>query len=283
VMVTGADNPTMARDTMFSVIMLVLNGVLGVTLLLGGLRHREQGYNLRGATSYLTVLITLGALTLVLPRTTSSAPGGEATPSMAIFFIAASVVLYGTFLFLQATRHKGFFTEEDEGAQPGAEPHGGAHGTPADLRGLGFHIGFLLLSMLPIVLLSKKMAVVVDFGTERIGAPPALAGFLVAILVLAPEALAAVHAALQNQLQRTVNIALGSALATIGLTVPAVLSIGYFLDLRVEMGLEAPEIVLLIATFLVSAVNFGGRRVNTLSGVVHLVLLAAYVVLIFDH
>ncbi len=277
VMFTGAENPTMARDTMFSVVMLVLNGVLGVTLLAGGLRHREQGYNLRGASSYLSVLFALGLLTLVLPRLTSSAPGGEPSRLMGGFFIVASLALYGTFLLLQATRHRTFFTQEVE------EGGGGAgHVPPANLRSSGYHLGLLVLAMLPIVLLSKKLAVVVEFGIGRVGAPQALAGFLVATLVLAPEALAALHAALANQLQRTVNIALGSALATIGLTVPTVLTLGYVSGLRVEMGLEPPEVLLLVGTFLVTLVNFGGARTNTLGGVVHLVLLAGYVVLIFD-
>jgi Ca2+:H+ antiporter len=276
VMFTGAENPTMARDTMFSVVMLVLNGVLGVTLLAGGLRHREQGYNLRGASSYLSVLFSLGLLTLVLPRLTSSAPGGEPSRLMGGFFIVASLALYGTFLLLQGTRHRTFFTHEVE------NEGGDGHAPPANLRSMGYHCGLLLLSMLPIVLLSKKLAVVVEFGIERAGAPQALAGFLVATLVLAPEALAALHAAMANQLQRTVNIALGSALATIGLTVPTVLTLGYMAGLRVEMGLEPPEILLLVTTFLVTLVNFGGARTNTLGGLIHLVLLAGYVVLIFD-
>jgi Ca2+:H+ antiporter len=282
VMFNAGENPTMARDTMFSVVMLVLNGVLGVTLLAGGLRHREQGYNLRGARSYMSVLFALGLLTMVLPRLVESAPGGGVSPVMGGFFIVASLALYGTFLLLQATRHRTFFTQEEDEKQESVEVAAEVHAAPANLRSLGYHCGLLLLAMLPIVLLSKKLAVVVEFGIAQVNAPHALAGFLVATLVLAPEALAALRAAMANQLQRTVNIALGSALATIGLTVPTVFALGYLSGMRVEMGLEPPEILLLVTTFLVTLVNFGGVRTNTLGGLTHLVLLAGYVVLIFD-
>ena len=136
--------------------------------------------------------------------------------------------------------------------------------------------------MLPIVLLSKKMAVLVDHGTVTIGAPQALSGFLVAILVLSPEAVAAVKAALANRLQRTMNIALGSSLSTIGLTIPAVLAIGMVTGKRVELGLEEPEIYLLVLTLLVSIVNLNSERTNVLQGIVHLILFFSYIMLIFD-
>lgn len=280
VMLTGGENPTMARDTMFSVVMIVLNGMLGLTLLVGGLMHHEQDYNLRGARSYMAVIVALGMLCLVLPRFTETAPGGEPSDPLAIFLIVASVGLYGTFLWLQSTRHRAFFKAPlKEGGQHDDDPH---HHPGLVVRSLGFHIAFLILTMLPIVLLSKKMAVVVDFGISALGAPEALAGFLVAILVLSPEGMAAVKAAMGNQLQRTVNIALGSALATIGLTVPAVLAISEFTGKHIELGLPPYDIVLLGATFLVADSTFGGQRTNILAGAVHLILFAAYVVLIFD-
>jgi len=281
VMFTGGENPTMARDTMFSVLMIVLNGMVGVTLLLGGLKHHAQNYNLEGARSYLAVLLALAFLCLILPRFTESAPGGAPSHLIAVFLIIASVGLYGIFLFLQSTRHSRYFKDPaglTEGAE--ADPHSGHEGLV--VRSLGFHASLLLLSMVPIVLLSKKIAKVVDYGIAALGAPYALAGFIVAILVLSPEAMAAVKAALNNQLQRTVNIALGSALATIGLTVPAVLIISELTGKVVELGLEPPEMVLLMATFFSVSLVFGGTRTNTLSGAVHLVLFFAYIVLIFD-
>ncbi|MGE9289433.1 MAG: calcium:proton antiporter [Puniceicoccales bacterium] len=278
VMMTGKENPTLARDTMFSVVMIVLNGMLGVTLLLGGLRHHEQAYNIRGTRSYMGVLVALGILCLILPRFTTSAPGGEPSQLMAFYLILVSISLYGIFLFLQSTRHSAFFknpeehsTEEDDHGHEGLV-----------IRSLGFHVALLILTMLPIVLLSKKMAVVVDYGITALGAPEPLAGFLVAILVLSPEGMAAIKAALNNQLQRTVNIALGSGLATIGLTVPAVLLISEITGKPIDLGLEPTGIVLLAATFMVANSTFGGNRTNILSGAVHLVLFATYVILIFD-
>ncbi|MBC2600894.1 calcium:cation antiporter [Puniceicoccus vermicola] len=278
VMMTGKENPTLARDTMFSVVMIVLNGMLGVTLLLGGLRHHEQNYNLRGVRSYTGVLVALGFLCLILPRFTQSAPGGEPSDLMAFYLILVSISLYGVFLFLQSTRHSAFFKNPEE-IDSDHESHGHEG---LEIRSIGFHVGLLVLTMLPIVLLSKKMALVVDFGISATGAPEPLAGFLVAILVLSPEAMAAIKAALNNQLQRTVNIALGSALATIGLTVPAVLLISEITGKHIELGLEPAGIVLLVATFMVADSTFGSKRTNTLSGAVHLVLFATYVILIFD-
>jgi len=272
-MLTGAENPTLARDTMFSVLMIVLNGMVGITLLIGGLRHHQQIFNLEGARSYLAVILCLAFICLILPRFTLSGEGGSASPLFYGFLVVASVALYGVFLFLQSTRHRDFFQSPDEVG----EGHGG-HGAGSTT----FHAVFLILSLLPIVLLSKKIAALLDFGLVSLGAPTALAGFVVALLVLAPEGLAAGRAALDNTLQRTVNIALGSALATIGLTVPAVLLVSAASGKAIELGLNAPEMALLAATFFCATVVFSGNRTNMLAGAVHLVLFAAYVVLIFD-
>lgn len=280
VMLTGENNPTLARDTLFSVLMIVLNGMTGLTLLVGALRHKEQVYNLKGASAYLAVIIPLAGLGIILPRYTVSAPGGEVSPLMAIYLIAMSISLYGVFLAIQTMRHRSYFEQPavaEQNAQEAHEDHGNMV-----VRSLGYHALLLPLTMLPIILLSKKMAVLVDHGIITLGAPQALGGFLIAILVLSPEALAAVRAALTNRLQRTMNIALGSALSTIGLTIPAVLGISLFTGKSVELGLEEPEIFLLIITLLVAIVNFNSERTNILHGFVHLVLFATYVILIFD-
>ncbi len=280
IMITGENNPTLARDTLFSVLMIVLNGMVGFTLILGALRHHQQAYNLKGAAAYLAVIIPLAGLGIMLPRYTTSAPGGEASPVMAIFLILMSVGLWGVFLAIQTTRHRSFFLQpKASGTEGGEADHD--HGDLV-VRSLGYHALLLPLTMLPIVLLSKKMAALVDHGTATLGAPQALGGFLVAILVLSPEALAAIKAAVANQLQRTMNIALGSALATIGLTIPAVLGIGMVTGKRVELGLENAEAHLLLLTLLVSVVNFNTERTNVLQGFVHLILFLAYIVLIFD-
>jgi Ca2+:H+ antiporter len=280
VMLTGAENPALARDTMFAVLMIVLNGILGITLLLGGLKHHEQEYNLRGASAYLGVIIPLAAMCIVMPRFTTSTPDSSASPLLSVFLIVMSVGLYGIFLTLQSARHSTYFKQpaRDDGEDVAVhDEHGGL-----EVFGVGYHAVMLVLTMLPIVLLSKNMAKVVDHGSAALGAPTAVSGFLVAVLVLSPEAMAAVKAALANQLQRTMNIALGSALATIGLTIPAVLVIGMFTGKTVELGLENVELVLLVVTLAVSMVNFGGGRTNIMQGAVHLLLFVAYIVLIFD-
>ena len=280
VMLTGEGSPTVARDTLLSVLMIVLNGMLGVTLLVGGIRHREQSYNLRGASSYLGVIIPLAGIGLILPRFMTGAPGGEVTPLVGVWLIVSSSVLYVAFLWIQAERHSAFFE------QP--QPHDGATDVCTDhhgnllVRTLRHHAVFLPLTMLPLVLLSKKMAVMVDHGIATLSGPEALGGFLVAVLVLSPEGMAAVKSALANQLQRTVNIALGSALSTIGLTIPAIIGISLVTGKRVELGLDPAELNLLLLTLLVSVVNFSSERTNVLHGAVHLTLFFTYVVLIFD-
>ncbi len=280
VMLTGENNPTLARDTLFSVLMIVLNGMVGVTLLLGALRHGEQIYNLKGATAYLGVIIPLAGLSIILPRYTTSAPWGEVSPLMAVYLIVMSLGLYGVFLGIQTMRHRTFF-QQPAASQGNAENSDHDHGDLV-IRSLGYHAAFLPLTMLPIILLSKKMAVLVDHGIATLGAPQALGGFLVAILVLSPESVAALKAALDNKLQRTMNISLGSALATIGLTIPAVLGISLITGKTVVLGLEDAEVHLLLFTILVAIVNFTSERTNVLHGIVHLILFLTYVVLIFD-
>ncbi|QYY36296.1 hypothetical protein [Ruficoccus sp. ZRK36] len=287
VMLTGGENPELARDTMFSVLMIVLNGMLGVTLLVGGWKHREQVYNLQGANTYLAVIIPLAGLGLVLPRLTDSEPGGVPSVLMEIFLAVVSIVLYAIFLTMQSGRHRNYFQQpalpktvdgqKSHDAPGGHDDHGNLV-----IRSTAYHVIFLFLTMLPIVLLSKKMALLVDHGISALHAPQALGGFLVAILVLSPEGMGAIKSALANRLQRTVNIALGSALATIGLTIPAVLIVSLTTHKTVELGLEMPEILLLALSIGVAVVNFAGTRTNLLQGAIHLVLFFAYLLLIFD-
>jgi len=277
VMLNGDNNPTLARDTTFAVLMIVLNGMVGLTLLLGGWKHREQEYNLAGAGAYLSLLIPFAGLSLVLPRFAESTKDFSPSPAFAVFLTVASIVLYGAFLTLQTMRHRTFFMQPGETRQAAGQDHGGLV-----IRSAAYHAAFLVACMVPIVLLSKSMAKVIDHGITTVGAPPALGGFLVAFLVLAPEGLGAARAALANQLQRTMNICLGSALATVGLTIPAVLIIGMFTGETVELGLGNVDLILITLTLAVSVVNFSGRRTNVMQGAVHLLLFAAYVVSIFD-
>ena len=280
VMLTGDGNPALARDTLFSVLMIVLNGMIGLTLIVGALRHGEQEYNLKGASAYLSVIIPLAGLGIILPRYTTSMPGGQVSPMMAVYLIGMSIVLYGVFLAIQTLRHRSFF--EQPRTSPNESDKGKDQHAGVMARSLGYHAVLLPLTMLPVVLLSKKMALLVDHGIHTLGAPHAVGGFLVAILVLSPEAMAAVRSALANQLQRTMNISLGSAVSTIGLTIPAILIISLFTGKTVELGLEPAESHLLLFTLLVAMVTLNSERTNVLHGVVHMVLFVTYVVLIFD-
>jgi Ca2+:H+ antiporter len=275
IMLSGNAVPTMARDTMFSVIMIVLNGLVGACLLAGGLRHRNLTYNLQGANAFLSVLVPLAVIALVLPRITHSAPGGQLSPLQAGFDVVMCLLLYGVFLAIQTVTHS------DNFRQPGSATDDDHHHGLV-VRSMPFHVIGLFGALLPIILLSKKLAIYVEFGIDGLGAPLALSGFIVAALVLMPEGLSALQAARINKLQRAVNICLGSAVATISLTVPAVLLVGWITGLRVELGLEPAEIIMLVLTFFVSLLTFGTTTTNYLQGAVHLALFAAYVMMIFD-
>jgi Ca2+:H+ antiporter len=286
IMVLGENQPTLARDTMFAVLMIILNAMVGLALLLGGLRYGEQHYNLQGAKAFLAVLVPLAVLTLVLPEFTTSTERAGFVPVQAVFFAVLTVVLYGVFLLIQTVRHRNQFLEPGIRAEAAHDPlapddtaHEHGH---RDLFSVPYHAVLLVLTMLPVVLLSKKLAAFVDFGIETMRAPDALGGLIVAILVLAPEGLGALRAARANRLQRSVNILLGSALATISLTVPAVLMIGLLTDRSVELGLNQVDMILLLLTLTVSTLTFTGGRTNILQGAVHLVLFFAFIGLIFN-
>jgi Ca2+:H+ antiporter len=285
VMLTGENNPTLGRDMMFSVLMIVLNGLVGLSLLLGGLRHVEQVHNLQGASVYLGVLVPVSILGLVLPNYTVSTPTGYMSMPQAVFAMVSTIVLYLAFLGIQTIRHREYFIAPTGHKVKADEAHGdGDHHDHGDLdiRSVPFHAIMLVAYMVPIVLLSKSLAKIIDHGISVAGAPAALGGFLVAILVLSPEGMAAVKAALGDKLQRSINICLGSGLATIGLTVPAVLIVGMATGRGVVLGLKPVDTVLLVTTLVVSMINFSSNRSNFVQGLVHLVLFVAYVVLIFD-
>jgi Ca2+:H+ antiporter len=274
---TGSGNATLARDAMFAVVMIVLNGMVGLSLLLGGLRYREQTYNLQGANAFLAVIVPLAVLGLVLPTLTTTTPGPTLSPFQATFLIVMSVGLYGVFLAIQNVRHRDYFSAPDAPAADAT--HHEAHG---EVRSVAYHAPLLLAYLLPLVFLSKQEAVPLDYGIRVWHAPPALGGFLVAALILSPESLGATRAALANQLQRSVNILLGSVLATISLTIPAVLTIGFLTGRSIVLGLDAVDTTLLLLTLGVSTMTFASARTNVLLGAVHLLLFLAYLMLIFE-
>lgn len=279
-MLTGKGSPTLARDAMFAVIMIALNGTVGLTLLIGGLKYKEQDYNLQGATSFLAVILPLAVIGLVLPNYTISGPDQTFSTIQAAFLIIVSVALYGVFLTIQNGRHRTYFRT----ARPTAEAKDAKRKWRIvhEVHSVSYHVLLLLAYMGPLVILTQHLAVPIDFTIRVLGAPVALAGFLIALLVLAPESLGAVRAALANDLQRSVNILLGSVLATIGLTIPAVLTFGLLFHKQIILGLEPIDVTMLSLTLVLSTMTFSSSRTNVLLGAVHLLLFFAYLLLIFQ-
>jgi len=280
VMYTADGGSSLARDAMFAVVMIVLNGMVGLSLLLGGLRYHEQTYNLQGANAFLAVIVPLAVLGLILPNFTTSSPGPTLSPFQAVFLIVMSIGLYGVFLAIQNLRHRNYFVSPDSEDAAAGPPHGVGHG--CETCSVGYHTLLLLLYLAPLIILTKQMAVPINFAIHKWHAPSALGGFLVAVLILAPESLGAARAALANQLQRSVNVLLGSVLATISLTIPAVLTIGFLTGKTITLGLGPVDMTLLLLTLGLSTLTFGNSRTNVLLGAVHLLLFLAYLMLIFE-
>ncbi|HEX8290023.1 MAG TPA: hypothetical protein VF556_18725 [Pyrinomonadaceae bacterium] len=282
VMLTGESNPTIARDTMFSVVMTLLGGMTGAALLLGGLRHHEQTYNLQGANAYLALIIPLAVLGLVLPNFTTTTAGPTLSPFQSIFTSLMSIGIYAIFLGVQTSRHREYFISpgditEIEHTGEDSQLHG-----EHEIKSTRHHALFLILYILPLVFLAKELAVPLEHATRVFGAPEVLSGFLVGVLILSPEAMSAVRAAVGNQLQRSVNILLGSVLATIGLTIPAVLTIGLVTGKTIFLGLSSVNTILLLLLLALSTITFSKNRTNVLLGAVHLLLFFAYLMLMFE-
>ena len=264
---------TLARDTVFAVVMIVCNGLVGICILTGGLRYREQDVQVTGSNLYLSVLIVLATITLIMPNYTLTTPGPIYSAGQLGFVSVVTILLYGVFLYTQTIRHRDYFIGGAVGAAD-EEAH-------VSNRTLLVSSILLLVSLLAVVLLAKKFSLVVDAGAALIGAPPAFAGILVALLILLPESVAAIGAARKNDLQKSINLALGSSLATIGLTIPAVAVAAYVLDKKLVLGLNEQETVLLLLTFVLSMLTFGTGRTNILFGLVHLVVFAVFMFLVF--
>jgi len=275
-MLHGENNPTLARDTMFAVVMIALNGLVGFSLLLGGLRHHEQNYNLQGAGAYLNTIMALVVLGLVMPNFTTSLSGPRFTTVQEIFLIAAAVILYAIFLIIQTGRHRQYF--KDAGAALDVIDH--HHSIQP--HSAGFHAVMLFLYLVVVIVLAEKFAIPLDNCIERFGVPQALGGAIVAGLILAPEALAAIKAAQRNHLQRSVNILHGSVLASICLTIPAVLLISMATDRSIVLGVQGGNLPLLILTLGASVVTFGSGKTNILQGCIHLLLFAVFLLLLFS-
>ena len=250
----------------------VPNGLVGACILAGGLRYREQEFQITGVNVYLCVLTVFATITLVLPNYTLETPGPVYSHLQLGFVSVVTIILYGVFLYTQTIRHRDYFI----GGQRDGEGHVVASGGV-----LVVSCVLLIVSLVAVVLLAKKFSLVVDAGAAIIGAPPAFAGVVVAMLVLLPESIAALSAARKNDLQKSINLALGSSLATIGLTIPAVSEAAYLFDKTLVLGLPSRDIALLAMTMLVSMMTFGTGRTNILFGMVHLVVFAVFLLLVF--
>ena len=262
-----AEKAGLARDTVFAAVMIVCNGIVGVCLLWGGARHHEQGFQVHGASAALAVLAALTTLSLILPNVATTAPGPFFSKSQLIFAGAISLVLYGSFVFVQTVRHRDYFLG-DEDADAAQVP---ARGTMAAISA-----ALLVVALIAIVGLAKSLTPTIEIAVAQLDVPKAVVGIIIATLVLLPEGLAALRAARANRLQTSLNLALGSALASIGLTIPAVAVVSIVLDQPLQLGLSEKDVVLLALTLLVGVITLGTGRTTVLQGIVHLVIFAVF-------
>lgn len=268
----GAAASTLARDTVFATVMIICNGVVGLCLLAGSLRHHVLAFRVEGTTPALAVLATLTALTLILPTLTTSTAGPTFTSAQLIFAGIVSLVLYGVFIFVQTARHRDFFLPE------GGESED-AHAAPPLAAVAWLSMALLLLSLVAVVGLAKVLAPGIESLVKGAGLPQGVVGIAIALMVLMPETWAALRAALRNRMQISFNLALGSALATIGLTIPAVAVTSIALRLPLALGLPPKEVALLALSLFLSAMTLAGGRATVLQGAVHLVMFVVFLFL----
>lgn len=282
-MVSGkGDVSTLARDTVFAAVMITVNGIAGIAILAASIRHRTAIFNAEGAGSALATVITLATLTMVLPTFTTSESGGEFSTAQLIFVAVTSLTLYCMFVATQAGRHRDFFLPVmEDGRVANDEDHDG-HADPPSNRTALISLGLLLVSLVAVVGLAKLESPAIEAGVEALGFPHAVVGVIIALLVLLPESIAAVRAALQDRTQVALNLAYGSAMASIGLTIPTIAIASYWLEGPLHLGLNMTEIVLLAMSVVVSMLTIVPGRATRLQGGVHLVLLAAFVFMVIQ-
>ena len=271
----GANGALIARDSVFAAVMIVMNGVIGMSIFLGGLRHRILSFRVEGTNSSLAVLIALAVLTLVMPNFTTTTPGPTFSHSQLMLAGVLSLVLYGTFVFIQTVRHRDYFLPTHDAALADPESHAPA---PSNAK-TALSAVLLLISLVAVVLLAKALSPSIEAAIDSVGAPRSVVGIAIALLVLLPEGVAATRAAMANRLQTSLNLSLGSALASIGLTIPAVAFISVFFDLPLSLGVDSLGMTFLALTFLLSLLTIAIGRATVLQGVVHLVVFAAYLFL----
>lgn len=289
VLLGPGENPTIGKDSIFSVMMIIMNLVMGLCILLGGLKFGEQEYNAQGTLSYMAMIILLGGIGLLLPNFIQGAGGGAFTTTQAVVLSGLVIVLYGFFLLLQMKGYKHLYQQPQAGSmgilfsqRQALEEQATATTTPINKKEIGVRTLILLGMILPIVLLSHNMATVVDYGIKAFNLPPLLGGVLIAIIVFTPESMTAIKAALNNEFQRAINLCHGAFVSTVGLTIPAVLIVGLITSKTVLFGMTATETVLFIITLLLSLMTFIGKRTTPIMGMMHLVLFVVFMLLIFN-
>jgi Ca2+:H+ antiporter len=274
-MAGGEDMAVLPRDSIYAAVMIICNGVVGLCILLGGLAHREQTFRVEGAGAGLAALIVMSALTLILPAFSQSPPAGTYGTSQLVFVALASAALWASFVFIQTVSHRDDFIPLTDAGNPDV------HAEPPPAREAWASFGLLLVSLVSVVGLAKMLSPVIEQAVKTAEAPQAVVGVVIAALVLLPETWAATRAARADRLQSSMNLALGSALACIGLTVPVVVLASLAFGLPLVLGLELKDVALLAVTFLVSSVTLGTGRTYVMQGAVHLVLFAAFLFLAF--
>jgi Ca2+:H+ antiporter len=276
-MVSGGDKTaTLARDTVFAAAMITMNGIVGLSLLLGARKHGVPRFNAEGTGSALATLVALATLSLVLPTFTTSASGAQFSPAQLVFAGVTSLGLWGMFVLTQTVRHRDFFLPVVE---EGAVVDEDQHAEPPTARTALVSLGLLLVALVAVVGLAKVESPSIEAGIEAVGFPASFVGVVIALLVLSPETMAAVRAARRNLMQTSLNLSYGSAMASIGLTVPAIAIASIWLDGPLELGLGPVQMVLLLLTVIVSVLTIVPGRATRLEGAVHLALFGAFVFL----
>ncbi|MFF0546571.1 calcium:proton antiporter [Nocardia thailandica] len=274
----GEKTASLARDTVFAAVMITCNGIFGLVLLVGALRRRIAVFNAEGTGAALATVATLSTLSLVLPTFTTSKPGPEFSPAQLAFAAVASLLLYGLFVMVQTVRHRDDFLPVEGDGAVDDEDGGDGHGVPTARQAL-VSLALLLLALVCVVGLAKVVSPALEDGIAAVGLPPSAVGVVIAMLVLLPETLAAVNAARRDQVQIGLNLSLGSAMASIGLTIPAIAVASIWLDGPLVLGLGATQMVLLALTMLVGVLTVVPGRATLLQSGVHLVLFGSFVFL----
>jgi Ca2+:H+ antiporter len=271
ILMMNSDQPTLARDTVYAAVMIDINGIIGIAAIIGGLRHGEQKYNLDASNSYIAMLLVSIGVAMFIPDFVPQ----ESWKAYSVFTIAVMVILYAVFLRIQTVEHRYFFRYHKPGAAAAQD-----HGHAADVS-VGKHVGLLILAVVLIGVLAEILSVLLEPATELIGLPAALPAVMIAVISASPEILTAMRAALRDEMQTVINIALGASLSTVLLTVPVIELIALITGARIDMGITAVQAAMLLLTLLAAMINLHDGESNVLEGAVLFALFATFVALTF--